>query len=91
MLLLYPIVGGWHWGGGWVFEAGFYDFAGSTLVHSVGGWGGLAAIIVLGPRKGKYGPNGEVRPILPSNLPMATVGVFLLWFGWFGFNGGSVL
>jgi Amt family ammonium transporter len=89
--VLYPVVGSWHWGGGWVSEAGFYDFAGSTLVHSVGGWGGLAAIIVLGARKGKYGPDGSVRPILPSNMPMATVGVFLLWFGWFGFNGGSVL
>ena len=69
---------------------GFVDFAGSTLVHSVGGWGGLAAILVLGPRKGKY-VDGKVRPILPSNLPLATIGVFLLWFGWFGFNGGSVL
>ena len=80
----------WQWGGGWLDEMGFYDFAGSTLVHSVGGWGGLAAILVLGPRKGKY-VDGQIRPILPSNLPMAAVGVFLLWFGWFGFNGGSVL
>ena len=72
-------------------QMGFYDFAGSTLVHSVGGWAGLAAIIVLGARKGKYGADGGVRPILPSNLPLATIGVFLLWFGWFGFNGGSVL
>jgi len=87
---LYPMVGSWHWGEGWLKERGFYDFAGSTLVHSVGGWGGLAAILVLGARKGKY-VDGQVRPILPSNMPLATVGVFLLWFGWFGFNGGSVL
>jgi Amt family ammonium transporter len=94
---VYPILGSWHWGGGWLQNEdivgegnGFYDFAGSTLVHSVGGWAGLACILVLGPRKGKY-VDGKVRPILPSNLPMATVGVFLLWFGWFGFNGGSVL
>lgn len=88
--VLYPILGSWQWGGGWLDQNGFYDFAGSTLVHSVGGWGGLAAILVLGPRKGKY-VDGKIRPILPSNLPLATVGVFLLWFGWFGFNGGSVL
>jgi Amt family ammonium transporter len=87
---LYPWVGSWHWGYGWLYDGGFYDFAGSTLVHSVGGWGGLAAILVLGPRRGKY-VNGQIRPILPSNLPLATIGVFLLWFGWFGFNGGSVL
>ncbi|MFW5828843.1 MAG: ammonium transporter [Planctomycetota bacterium] len=88
---LYPWVGSWHWGLGWLYDNGFYDFAGSTLVHSVGGWGGLAAILVLGPRKGKYGADGSVRPILGHNLPLATIGVFLLWFGWFGFNGGSVL
>ena len=87
---LYPWLGSWKWGGGWLADKGFVDFAGSTLVHSVGGWGGLAAILVLGPRKGKY-VDGKVRPILPSNLPLATIGVFLLWFGWFGFNGGSVL
>ena len=88
---LYPWLGSWHWGAGWLYEMGFYDFAGSTLVHSVGGWGGLAAIIVLGPRKGKYGEDGSVRPIVGHNLPLAAIGVFLLWFGWFGFNGGSVL
>ncbi|MFW5860191.1 MAG: ammonium transporter [Planctomycetota bacterium] len=87
--IVYPIAGSWVWGAGVLGHA--KDFAGSTLVHSVGGWGGLAGIIVLGARKGKYGPNGEVRAILPSNLPMAAVGVFILWFGWFGFNGGSVL
>lgn len=88
---LYPMVGSWHWGGGLLARNGFYDFAGSTLVHSVGGWGGLAAILVLGPRKGKYGADGSVRPIVGHSMPLATVGVFLLWFGWFGFNGGSVL
>ncbi|TVR44950.1 MAG: ammonium transporter [Planctomycetota bacterium] len=87
---IYPIVGSWHWGGGYLYENGFNDFAGSTLVHSVGGWAGLAAILVLGARKGKY-VDGNIRPILPSNLPLATIGVFLLWFGWFGFNGGSEL
>ncbi|MDA3963624.1 MAG: ammonium transporter [Planctomycetota bacterium] len=87
---LYPWVGSWKWGGGWLDAMGFTDFAGSTLVHSVGGWGGLAMILILGPRKGKY-VDGQVRPILPSNLPLATIGVFLLWFGWFGFNGGSQL
>ena len=70
---------------------GFYDFAGSTLVHSVGGWGALVGVILLGPRIGKYGADGTVKPIFGSNMPMATIGVFLLWLGWFGFNGGSVL
>lgn len=86
----YPITGMWKWGGGWLDEMGFYDFAGSTLVHSVGGWGALAAIILLGPRLGKYSKNG-INPIPGHNIPLAAVGVFLLWFGWFGFNGGSVL
>lgn len=86
----YPIVGMWHWGGGWLAEAGFHDFAGSTIVHSVGGWGALAGVILLGPRHGKY-VGGRSRPIMGHNLPLAAVGVFLLWFGWFGFNGGSVL
>ncbi|TVR12619.1 MAG: ammonium transporter [Planctomycetota bacterium] len=88
--IVYPILGSWHWGEGWLYQMDFYDFAGSTLVHSVGGWAGLAVILVLGARKGKY-VDGQVRPILPSNLPLATIGVFLLWFGWFGFNGGSEL
>ena len=86
----YPITGFWKWGAGWLDARGFYDFAGSTLVHSVGGWGALAGIILLGPRKGKYTSTG-IKPILGHNMPLATVGVFLLWFGWFGFNGGSVL
>lgn len=88
--LVYPIVGSWKWGGGWLQDMGFYDFAGSTLVHSVGGWGALVGAIVLGPRIGKYF-NGSVRPIMPHNMPLATIGCFLLWLGWFGFNGGSVL
>ncbi len=86
----YPMTGMWQWGGGWLAEAGFHDFAGSTLVHSVGGWGALAAIILLGARQGKY-LNNEVHPIPGHNMPLAAIGVFLLWFGWFGFNGGSVL
>ncbi len=88
--LVYPFVGSWKWGGGWLDQMGFYDFAGSTLVHSVGGWGALAGALLLGPRIGKYYGN-EVRAIPGSNMPLATVGVFLLWMGWFGFNGGSVL
>jgi len=88
--ICYPIVGMWHWGGGWLAAAGFHDFAGSTIVHSVGGWGALAGVIVLGPRLGKY-VGGHTRPIMGHSLPLAAIGVFLLWFGWFGFNGGSVL
>jgi Amt family ammonium transporter len=87
----YPITGSWKWGWGWLHDIGFYDFAGSTLVHSVGGWGALAGAIILGPRLGKYGKDGRVHPILGHNMPLATIGVFLLWLGWFGFNGGSVL
>lgn len=86
----YPITGAWKWGGGWLDAAGFYDFAGSTIVHSVGGWAALAGIILLGPRKGKYTAKG-IRPITGHSMPLAAIGVFLLWFGWFGFNGGSVL
>jgi Amt family ammonium transporter len=86
----YPITGMWQWGGGWLSAAGFHDFAGSTLVHAVGGWGALAAIILLRARKGKYTKDG-INPIPGHNMPLAAIGVFLLWFGWFGFNGGSVL
>ena len=88
--VIYPIAGSWKWGGGWLDQMGFYDFAGSPLVHSVGGWGALAGIIVLGPRLGKY-VNAQIRPIAGHSMPLATIGVFLLWLGWFGFNGGSVL
>jgi Amt family ammonium transporter len=88
--LIYPWVGSWQWGGGWLSQMGFHDFAGSTLVHSVGGWGALAGILILGPRIGKYVDN-VTRPIAGHNIPLATIGVLLLWFGWFGFNGGSVL
>ena len=88
--LVYPIIGSWKWGGGVLDQGGFYDFAGSTLVHSVGGWGALAGIMILGPRVGKY-VNGKVIDKPGSSVPLAVIGVFLLWLGWFGFNGGSVL
>lgn len=90
--ICYPIVGMWKWGGGFLdaLDIPFYDFAGSTIVHSVGGWGALVGAFLLGPRLGKYTANG-MKPIPGHNIPMATIGVFLLWFGWFGFNGGSVL
>ena len=88
--IVYPWVGSWKWGGGWLDAKGFYDFAGSTLVHSVGGWAALAGIIVLGPRLGKY-VGGRIKPIMGHSMPLAAIGVFLLWLGWFGFNGGSVL
>ena len=88
--LIYTIAGSWKWGGGWLDQMGFYDFAGSTLVHSVGGWGALAGILALGPRLGKY-VKGQIKGIPGHSMPLATIGVFLLWLGWFGFNGGSVL
>jgi len=88
---VYPIAGSWKWGKGFLDAAGFYDFAGSTLVHSVGGWAALVGAIVLGARIGKYGKNGEVHPMPGHSMPLATIGVFVLWLGWFGFNGGSVL
>lgn len=90
VMLVYPFAGSWVWGGGWLGAMDFHDFAGSTLVHSVGGWGALAGIIMLGPRIGKY-VNGSIKPIMGHNMPLLTIGVFLLWLGWFGFNGGSVL
>ncbi|EDQ35196.2 putative ammonium transporter, marine subtype [Hoeflea phototrophica DFL-43] len=89
--ILYPISGSWQWGGGWLSEAGFSDFAGSTIVHSVGGWAALAGAIILGARKGKYGPDGKVNPIPGSSMALATLGTFILWLGWFGFNGASQL
>lgn len=93
-LFIYPIFGSWAWGGlldggGWLENMGFLDFAGSTVVHSVGGWLALAGAIMLGPRVGKYGPNGKPKAILGHNIPLAALGVFILWFGWFGFNAGS--
>ncbi len=87
---IYPLIGSWAWGGGWLDGLGFHDFAGSTLVHSVGGWAALAGILLLGPRLGKY-VGGRTIAIMGHNMPLATIGVFLLWFGWFGFNGGSAL
>lgn len=91
--LIYPIQGHWTWGGSELggIIAGFSDFAGSTIVHSVGGWAALAGVLILGARKGKYGKDGQVRPIPGSNLTLATLGTFILWMGWFGFNGGSQL
>ena len=89
--LIYPIVGAWKWGGGFLDSWGFYDFAGSTLVHSVGGWAALIAIFMLGARIGKFGKDGESRALPGHNIPLASAGVFILWLGWFGFNGGSVL
>jgi|TARA_B110000914_G_scaffold107306_1_gene94085 Amt family ammonium transporter len=89
--IIYPVAGSWKWGAGWLDQLGFYDFAGSTLVHSVGGWAALVGAILVGSRIGKYGQNGRIKPILGHNMPLATIGVFLLWFGWYGFNGGSVL
>ena len=89
--LIYPIQASWVWGGGWLAGMGFSDFAGSTLVHSTGGWAALAGALVLGARKGKYGPDGSINPMPGANLPLATLGTFILWFGWFGFNGGSQL
>lgn len=86
----YPITGFWNWGGGWLKAAGFYDFAGSTMVHAAGGFAALAAILILGPRSGKYTSQG-IKPIPGHSMPLATIGAFLLWFGWYGFNGGSVL
>jgi Amt family ammonium transporter len=88
---IYPIEGYWTWGGGFLSEAGFSDFAGSGIVHMAGAAAALAAVILLGARKGKYGKNGSVHPIPGSNMPLATLGTFILWMGWFGFNGGSQL
>ena len=88
---IYPIVGAWTWGGGWLYEMGFQDFAGSTIVHSTGGWAALAGLTVIGPRLGKFRKDGSVKPTPPSNVLIVTLGVFILWLGWFGFNGGSQL
>lgn len=90
--LIYPISGSWVWGEGWLYELGFNDFAGSTLVHSVGGWAALTGALVLGARKGRFdGEDGQAKPLPGSSLPQVALGTFILWFGWFGFNGGSQL
>ncbi len=87
---IYPIIGAWQWGGGWLKEMGFSDFAGSTLVHTVGGWAALSGAIIIGPRLGRF-KDGKPHPMPASNLPLVTLGTFILWLGWFGFNGGSQL
>jgi Amt family ammonium transporter len=89
--VIYPIQGAWQWGGGWLSEAGFSDFAGSTIVHSTGGWAALIGALILGARAGKYGENGSINAMPGSSMPLATLGTFILWLGWFGFNGGSQL
>jgi Amt family ammonium transporter len=89
--VMYPISGSWQWGAGWLSGMGFSDFAGSTIVHSVGGWAALTGAIILGARAGKYSEDGRVLPLPGSNIPLATLGTFILWLGWFGFNGGSQL
>ena len=88
---IYPVIGAWHWGGGWLADLGFVDFAGSTIVHSTGGWAALAGVLIVGPRLGKFRKDGSPRPTPPSNILVVTLGVFILWLGWFGFNGGSQL
>jgi Amt family ammonium transporter len=89
--LIYPIVGHWIWGGGWLAKLGMFDFAGSTVVHSVGGWAALSGAMVLGPRIGKYSKDGKALPLPGHSIALATIGVFVLWFGWFGFNPGSTM
>jgi ammonium transporter, Amt family len=89
--IIYPITGHWIWGGGWLASLGFFDFAGSTVVHSVGGWAAIAGVIILGPRIGKYRADGSVNPIMGHNMALVTLGGLVLWFGWFGFNPGSTM
>lgn len=89
--VIYPLTGHWVWGGGWLQKLGMWDFAGSTVVHSVGGWAALAGVILLGPRLGKYRPDGSVKPIFGHNMALTALGVLVLWFGWFGFNPGSTM
>jgi Amt family ammonium transporter len=90
-IFIYPVVGHWIWGGGFLAKLGMLDFAGGTVVHSIGGWAALAGVIVLGPRVGKYTKDGKINPILGHNMPLATIGAFVLWLGWFGFNPGSTM
>ena len=89
--IIYPVVGAWTWGEGWLYQLGFKDFAGSTIVHSTGGWAALAGAVIVGPRLGKFRADGTTKLTPPSNIPAVTLGVFILWLGWFGFNGGSQL
>jgi ammonium transporter, Amt family len=89
--LIYPVTGHWIWGGGWLAKSGFWDFAGSTVVHSVGGWAALTGAIILGPRFGKFGPNGRINAIPGHNMGLALIGAIVLWLGWFGFNPGSTM
>ena len=89
--IIYPVIGHWVWGGGWLDSMGFVDFAGSTVVHSVGGWAALTGTMILGPRMGKFTRDGKVRPLPGHNQAMAVLGMFLLWLGWFGFNAGSAM
>ena len=88
---IYPVVGAWTWGGGWLSEIGFQDFAGSTIVHSTGGWAALSGAMLIGARRGRFRKDGTIRQMPPSSVPIVTLGVFILWLGWFGFNGGSQL
>ena len=88
---IYPVVGAWTWGGGWLSEMGFQDFAGSTIVHSTGGWAALSGAMLIGARRGRFRKDGTIRQMPPSSVPIVTLGVFILWLGWFGFNGGSQL
>lgn len=90
-LMIYPLVGHWIWGGGWLSKLGFLDFAGGTVVHSIGGWAALTGVIILGPRVGKYTKDGKIHPIPGHNIGLATIGAFVLWLGWFGFNPGSTM
>ncbi|MDF2485995.1 MAG: conserved rane protein of unknown function [Herbinix sp.] len=90
-LVIYPIIGHWVWGGGFLAEMGFFDFAGDTVVHSVGGWAALAGVLILGPRVGKYTKDGKINPIPGHNMSLAVIGLFVLWLGWFGFNPGSTM
>ncbi|MEK7849946.1 MAG: ammonium transporter [Candidatus Omnitrophota bacterium] len=90
-MVIYPVVGHWIWGGGWLAKLGMFDFAGSTVVHSIGGWAALAGVLILGPRFGKYTDDGKIHPIPGHNLSIATIGTFVLWLGWFGFNPGSTM
>jgi Amt family ammonium transporter len=89
--VIYPVQGFWSWGGGFLSELGYSDYAGSGIVHLAGATAAFAGVLLLGPRKGKYGPDGQINPIPGANLPLATLGTFILWMGWFGFNGGSEL